>query len=309
MFVLGILSALAADVTLTHQGRLTDATGQALQGEQALRVGLHSDATLDAEVYGQDVTITVDDGYYTVELGPVDSSLLIGALWVDVSASGSSLLPRTPLGVVPRAAYAESSVRAETAGIAETATRADTAASADAVSGVEIDVSDCSEGDVLTFQAATSSFGCKPPVASGTIINVTTHTNSTRRSMPSTNSITMETFAVEKRSPTSILLIQGTVSGHGNASGDMQQGWRWGSNPEFLAQSVMYDNTNYSKIYGTTAVMTGITQTGTQNMVFRYFTANGQTGNRPFNTYNQNGSTEGRNGQTRSVYVVWEIEP
>ncbi|MCA2982050.1 MAG: hypothetical protein INH41_22005 [Myxococcaceae bacterium] len=118
----------------------------------------------------------------------------------------------------------------------------------------------------------------------------------------------METFTVDKRSPTSFLLIDGTISGWGAYSGDMQQGWRFGSAPEVLAQSVMYDASNLSKIYPTKAVLFS-SVTGPQPLVFRYFTANGQNGDRPFITYNPNSSDNARLGQTQSVYVVYEIEP
>ncbi|MCP4136756.1 MAG: hypothetical protein GY754_37650 [bacterium] len=140
------------------------------------------------------------------------------------------------------------------------------------------------------------------------VINVTVHENSVRRALSLAPSITLEDFVVEKKSPTSYLLIQGTVSGHGPYSGDMQQAWKYGSGSEVLAQSVMYDNTNYSKIYSTTAVISGHGTTGHQQLQFRYYANNGLS-SRPFNTYNPDSSTEPRMNQTKSVYIIWEIEP
>lgn len=141
------------------------------------------------------------------------------------------------------------------------------------------------------------------------LVNVTVHSGTTRRAMVSGASITMESFPVEKRSPTSNLLVEGTISGWGNASGSMQQGWRLGSGVEVLGQSVMYGQTAHSKIYGTRVLMTGHTTTGVQDLVFRYFTQNGSGVDSPFLVYNPNSTDDGRLGQTQSVYTVWEIEP
>lgn len=106
---------------------------------------------------------------------------------------------------------------------------------------------------------------------SGKVIGVTYHVSGTRTVLSPTASIAMESFTVNKRSPTSILIVQGTLSGRGNHAGDMQQGWKYGSGTEVMAQSVMYGQTVYSKIYSTSAVIAGHATTGPQTMVFRYF--------------------------------------
>jgi hypothetical protein len=141
------------------------------------------------------------------------------------------------------------------------------------------------------------------------IRNVTVRENATRQPLSDATLHVLEQFTVDKKSPTSILLIQGTVSGFGNYSGSMQQGWRLGTGTEVLAQSHMYDENATSKIYSSQVVIAGHTQTGPQQMVFRFFTSNNQGGNRPFSVYNPNANDDGRLGQTRSSYVVWEIEP
>jgi hypothetical protein len=235
--------------------------------------------------------ISVFAVYYTVSLGPIDAGLLAGDVWVDVDVDGVSLGGRAPLGSVPQAAFAQ------------------VAATADAVSGVAVDVSDCSDGDVFTYRSATSTMVCEPTPDTGVVVGVTTHVTSGRRVLPITNSIQMESFTVDKKSSTSILMVQGTISGFGNYSGSMQQGWRFGSNPEVLAQSTMYDNTSHSRIFSTSVVMSGIGQVGPQNLVFRYFSQNGSASDRPFVTYNPTSADDARIGSTQSVYVVWEIEP
>lgn len=291
MLILSVVAALAADVTLTHQGRLMDGVGEPIEGDETVVVALYGQASGGTPLYEQSTPLTLNDGYYSVSLGPVDAGLLTGDLWVDVDVVGADLGGRSPLGSVPQAAFAQ------------------TAATADALSGVAVDVSGCSDGDVLTYRSASNSIACEAAPDTGAVVNVTTHVGSSRRVLPITNNIQMESFSVDKKSPTSILVVQGTVSGWGNYSGSMQQGWRYGSHPEVLAQSVMYDNTEHSRIFSTSAVMSGISQTGPQNLVFRYYSHNGGTTDRPFVTYNPTSADDSRLGVTQSVYVVWEIEP
>ncbi|MCP4136755.1 MAG: hypothetical protein GY754_37645 [bacterium] len=155
---------------------------------------------------------------------------------------------------------------------------------------------------IQTLEAINNGMGSR-------IVNVTVHENSVRRVLPVAKSITMEDFVVEKKSPTSILLIQGTISGRGKYSGDMQQGWQYGSSSEVRAQSMMYESSHYSKIYSTTAVIAGHGTTGDQNLKFRYYANNNRSAESPFVYYNPNSSDDSRIGQTRSVYIVWEIEP
>jgi hypothetical protein len=291
VLVLSIVAALAADVTLTHQGRLLDGVGTPIEGATTIDVGLYGQASGGVALFSQSTPLTLNDGYYTVSLGPLDAGLLAGDVWVEVDVVGTDLGSRSPLGSVPQAAFSH------------------TAATADALSGVTVDVSGCADGDVLTYRAATSSIVCEAAPDTGVVVGVTTHVSSTRRVLPVTSNILMESFAVDKKSSTSVLIVQGTISGWGNYSGSMQQGWRYGSNPEVLAQSVMYDNSAHARIFSTSVVMGGIGQVGPQNMVFRYFSQNGGTTDRPFVTYNPTSADDARNGVTQSVYVVWEIEP
>src|SRR5262245_44008049 len=139
-------------------------------------------------------------------------------------------------------------------------------------------------------------------------VNLTTLTDSTRMPLSPAVSITLESFLYNKVSPTSYLLIEGTISAWGNSAGSMQQGWRLGSGTEVLAQSTTYTAQPHSTVIPTRAVITGHTTTGPQIMTFRYFAAN-NTANAPFNTYNPNANDDARLGQTRSVFTIWEMEP
>ena len=141
----------------------------------------------------------------------------------------------------------------------------------------------------------------------GRVLGVTTYTNSTRQALSSAASIVMASFVVDKLSSTSKLVISGSISGDTNNSGSMQQGWKFGAGVEVNAQALMYEATNNSKCFPTSAIISGHTITGTQTMVFRFYTGNGVAA-LPFITYNPNSSDDGRNGQTSSVFTVTEVE-
>lgn len=105
-------SALAADVVLTHQGRLLAADGTPRDGATAVTIALWSHATsTDSGTYRRYQEafpeLGIDDGYYTVRLGAaggLDASLLAGSVWVEVIVGGTPLVPRAPLSAVPVAA-------------------------------------------------------------------------------------------------------------------------------------------------------------------------------------------------------------
>ena len=141
------------------------------------------------------------------------------------------------------------------------------------------------------------------------IINLTTHENGVRRVLTPGLSIEMESFIVNKKSPTSTLLIQGTISGWKGHAGNMQQQWQYG---DYVvdAQSVMYDENAWGRIYTTTALILSYPVTGDHIMTFRYC-SNFDDNHMPFTVYNPNASDDlsyNRLNQTKSVYLVWEIE-
>jgi len=140
----------------------------------------------------------------------------------------------------------------------------------------------------------------------GRVLGVTTYTNSTRQVLSILADITMASFSVEKKSSTSVLVIQGSMAGWGNYSGLAQQGWKLGSGTEFQAQTIMYEGTTNGKCFPTTAVIAGHTTTGVQTMVFRFYSNSG--GFKPFLIYNPNTTDDSRLGQTASVFTVTEVE-
>ena len=141
----------------------------------------------------------------------------------------------------------------------------------------------------------------------GRVLDVTTYTNSTRQALPTSSSITMASFTVNKLSSTSTLVIQGTMSGANEYSGQMQQGWKLGSGTEFNGQTCSYQNNTLGRVLSTAAVISGHTTTGSQTMVFRYYSVNGTT-NKPFDVYNPNASDDPRLAQTSSLFSVTEVE-
>jgi len=106
-------TAAAAPITLDTSGRLLDADGEPIQGEQAIRFDLWSDAGGTQNVHSETLTLAFDDGYYSAKLGEdgdLDSSeVAVGALWLEVRV-GSTSLGITPISHVPMAAVAESLV-------------------------------------------------------------------------------------------------------------------------------------------------------------------------------------------------------
>lgn len=156
---------------------------------------------------------------------------------------------------------------------------------------------------------ATGATGPAGPGASSKVINVTTVISSTRVALGTSSSSVLETFNVDKKSPTSMLIIDGVLSGKNTNSGSMQQGWKYGSSAEVLAQGLTYTAQPHGVTLPTKAIITGHTTTGIQLMTFRIFTNDGSSGSQPFGIYNPNSTDDARLGQTRSVYTISEVEP
>jgi hypothetical protein len=105
----------AAPVQLPHQGRVLGPNGTVLQGDHAVRVGLWTGATGGTEVWSESFgAVPFADGHYAVVLGvatPLGHDVFDDATHLEVRVDGVTLSPRQPLGVVPRAAYVDGSVR------------------------------------------------------------------------------------------------------------------------------------------------------------------------------------------------------
>ena len=141
----------------------------------------------------------------------------------------------------------------------------------------------------------------------GRVLDVTTHIESTRTAFSAAASITMASFTVNKLSSTSTLVIHGTMSGRNEHAGDLQQGWKLGSGTEFNGQTMSYQNNVLGRVLSTSAAIVGHTTTGSQTMVFRYYSVNSGN-NMPFQVYNPNASDDPRLAQTSSVFTVTEVE-
>jgi hypothetical protein len=161
----------------------------------------------------------------------------------------------------------------------------------------------------LNFASGSTIGGQSPLFAAGNVRQVRVFVSNVRTPVPLFSERVFENFTFNKQSPTSALLIQGSISGWSDASGSIQQFWQYGTGPRTAAQGVMYDNTVHGRVYPTFAYITGHTTTGAQSLRFIYQDMTNSSGQRPFLTYNPNATDDNRLSQTASVYVVWEIEP
>lgn len=103
----------AAPVTLSHSGRLLDAQGQPRNGTFPAVFALYDQATAGALLFDDALTLSADDGYYSVTLGanaldPLDHTVFSGTtgVWLAVTVDGTPIGPRQRLAEAPRAAVA-----------------------------------------------------------------------------------------------------------------------------------------------------------------------------------------------------------
>ncbi len=109
--VLAPLVASAVPTTLSHQGRLLDATGAPLDGDHDVTFRIYDVETGGAAVYEDaQVDVMFDGGYYAVELTGVDDTVADGgALFLALVVDGGTELPiRVPINSVPYALRANS---------------------------------------------------------------------------------------------------------------------------------------------------------------------------------------------------------
>ncbi len=117
------LSALAADVPplLSHQGRLMDATGVAVDGNHDLTLTLYDSAAGTTSVWSETVNLDFDQGYFAVILGDASTALAeadidYDEVWVGLTLDTNPEIPtRQRLTSVP---YALKSGRANSADVA-----------------------------------------------------------------------------------------------------------------------------------------------------------------------------------------------
>ncbi len=112
-------TALAIPMQLTHQGRLFDNTGGALDGSHDVSLTLYDAPSTGTNLWSETQTVTFDNGYYTLMLG-ADSSNALDASTFDGDSvflgiaidSGPELPGRAQLVSVP---YAYRALNADTA--------------------------------------------------------------------------------------------------------------------------------------------------------------------------------------------------
>lgn len=106
------LPLLAAEVLLTHQGRLLDSNeAPVADGPKTLTFNLWGDSTGGSPLWTEVQDVVTSHGLFSAMLGrsnPLSLSLFSqGHLFFSVTIGGTELLPRTRLGSVPSAATAQ----------------------------------------------------------------------------------------------------------------------------------------------------------------------------------------------------------
>jgi hypothetical protein len=102
MWALPSVALAAVPATLTHQGRLLDATGRAIEGAHDIRVTLYDTQASPGGFWTKNfASIPIQSGYYAVTLATSDSAQPIdpasfndGEVWVAVAVDGVDVGPR-----------------------------------------------------------------------------------------------------------------------------------------------------------------------------------------------------------------------
>jgi hypothetical protein len=128
--LIGLLGSLpayaAAPLELHHQGRIMDATGIPVDGQQIVTVRLYSKQVNGTLLWAEDIDADFDNGYFAINLG-ADSSNALEAdvfsdqVWVELEVAGSLIPDRQRIVSVPYAIVAGQAAWAEEADSANTA--------------------------------------------------------------------------------------------------------------------------------------------------------------------------------------------
>lgn len=190
-------------------------------------------------------------------------------------------------------------------------------ATVQALSNVELDVAmltdllpstdECTDGQVMVFSTADGWFECAPASTVGRVLKVTTHTASDRQVTPGTapSSYILDSFEVDKQSPTSALIVQGTLSGLGSGSEGAALSWTYGTSPPVRAQLAGVTANQWSAV-PTTVVLADTGLTGINELTVRVNT--GRNTQAPFGVYNPNTTDNTTMPTNQSVFTVWEVE-
>lgn len=139
------------------------------------------------------------------------------------------------------------------------------------------------------------------------IIQISVHKNCTRTDISSvSNIVVLETIPINKKLSNSTLIVEGTISALGDGSTYSQQEWIVGNGSPVAGGGFMQTGSSGHRQISVGTIITGHTQTGIQNLVFRYIDTDGSN-NRPFLVYNPNSSDHSNMSQTCSFYKITEI--
>lgn len=136
------------------------------------------------------------------------------------------------------------------------------------------------------------------------IIWVTVYTDNVRREFKQGDIVVK--FIVNKKFPTSILLIKGVICVHGESNAETGQYWTYGGKTVSYGQTESYsNNSGYGRPVVTSTVISNHQEVGSQELVLTF--------NRnilPFTVINPNNLDHQNyyDVQTQSVYTVWEIK-
>ncbi len=103
MLTLLIALALAAPTDVHHQGRLLNAAGTPIDGSQSVTFTLFDAATDGANLWEQTLSIDLDHGYFSVQLGLDPTDFNGSARWLETRIGSTVLGPRQAIGSVPYA--------------------------------------------------------------------------------------------------------------------------------------------------------------------------------------------------------------
>lgn len=174
--------AFAAPTTVSHQGRLLDATGAPLSGLTSVNFNLYDGPVAGTSLWDETQTIDLDNGFYAVGLGSVstldDGVFDGGDLWLSLTVDGTLLPSRVPVRPSP---YASRAGWAETADLATSVSGGTVDATSITVNGATIVGSDgtvpfsvvsglpagLADGDDDTLGALSCSDGQVPQASGG----------------------------------------------------------------------------------------------------------------------------------------------